>query len=136
MQVIREIIKFLPSGGSRGSGTDVMNKTLTTTDATATIIHAVPVAELQAVAITVRLCGMKSDATASYGSQGLSEARRAAAGNVTIVGTSVTTAREDSVGTPAISFVANATTQTVDIKCTGIAAETWYWEAHIEVTTV
>jgi len=136
MRVQKDIHNYMPDNGSSGFGTQKLSKRLSTTDATATNIYAVSVAVGEAVAITVRLVGKKSDATAAFGSQGLCEARRQSAGNVTIVGTAVTTAREDSAGTPAITFNANTSTQQLEVKCTGIAAETWLWEAHIEVTKV
>lgn len=136
MQVHRDIVQFISDTGGLEYGTQVFQKRLTTTDATVTPIWEVPIAELEAIAVTVRLLGKKSDATAAFGSQGLCEARRAAAGNVTVVGTAVTTAREDSAGTPAITFAADTTNQTLEIRCTGIAAETWQWEAFIQVTKV
>jgi len=136
MQVQRDMHVYVPDNGASGFGTMKFSKKLTTTDATATVIYAVSVAVGEAVGITVRLLGKKSDATAAFGSQGLAEARRQSAGNVTIVGTAVTTAREDSAGIPAITFVANTSTQQLEVKCTGIAAETWLWEAHIEVTKI
>lgn len=125
------------SSGSYATGTVKRNKTLVTSDATATVIDASPVIAVgQAVMIRGGVVGKKSDGTAAIDAQLSGSARRQSAGNVTLVGTPLVVAREDSSGTPAVTFVANTTTQQLEIKVAGIAAETWNWESNLEITVI
>lgn len=125
------------ASGSWAGGTCRRNKTLTTTDATATVIDASPVIAVgQAVMIRGGVVGKKSDGTAAFDAQVSGSMRRQSAGNVTAVGTPLVVAREDSAGTPAVTFVANTTTQQCEIKVAGIAAETWRWESSLEITVI
>lgn len=125
------------SSGSFSTGTVRRNKILTTSDATATVIDASPaIAVGQAVMIRGGVVGKKSDGTATIDAQVSGSARRQSAGNVTLVGTPLVVAREDSAGTPAVTFNANTTTQQLEVKCAGIAAETWQWESNLEITVI
>lgn len=125
------------ASGSFSTGTVTRNKTLTTTDATATVIDASPaIAVGQAVMIRGGVVGKKSDGTATIDAQVSGSARRQSAGNVTLVGTPLVVAREDSAGTPAVTFNANTTSQQLEIKVAGIAAETWQWESNLEITVI
>lgn len=134
---IRDDQVNMARSGSYGTGTVRRNKTLTTTDATATVIDASPVIAVgQAVMIRGGVVGKKSDGTAAIDVQVSGSARRQSAGNVTLVGTPLVVAREDSAGTPAVTFVANTSAQQLEIKCAGIAAETWNWESNLEITVI
>lgn len=136
MTVFRDGTIQKASSGSYGTGTIRRNKTISTSDATATVIDASPVVALaQAVMIRGGVVGKKSDGSAAIDAQVSGSARRQA-GNVTLVGTPLVVAREDSAGTPAVTFVANTTTQQLEIKVAGIAAETWQWESNLEITVI
>lgn len=136
-QELRGDIVNKGASGSYSTGTVRRNKTLSTADATATVIDASPVIAVgQAVMIRGGVVGKKSDGTACIDAQLSGSARRQSAGNVTLVGTPLVVAREDSAGTPAVTFVANTTSQQLEIKCAGIAAETWQWESNLEITVI
>lgn len=124
------------ANGSLGGGTVCHNFTATTTDATATVLRRIPVAELEGVMVRVHVVGKKADATAVCHVHQWAGFRRAAAGNVTLVGALQGTTLEDHAGTPAIALSANTTAQSVDLSVTGIAAETWKWEARVEYTKI
>jgi hypothetical protein len=124
-------------GHTSGNGTGEVKKQFSavTTDNTATVVYAHPVAELGAVNMTVRTLGLRSDATEAIRSTVNSGFRRAAAGNVTEIGSDTAIASaEDSSGTPTVTLVANTSNQTVDVTVTGESAKTFYWE--IAVTYV
>lgn len=135
--ILKDKIIFQPDTGSTKTGTEKYSKRMSTADATATVILSVPVAVGDAVLVHGTIVGKKSDATAAIMQFINGGARRQSAGNVALVGTpSVTIVQEDSGGTPAVTFVANTTAQTLEIKVAGIAAETWSWEGNFEVTKI
>lgn len=123
--------------GSQNGGSYTVNATVTTADGTATVILAVPCAEGEAVQIRGSVLGCLADESAALSSFICGGARRAAAGNVTAIGTPSVTSQEDhGSGTPAVTFNANTTSQELEIKVTGIAAEAWRWEGNFTVTKV
>lgn len=131
-----DLVQQAPSG-SYLTGTVRRNRTLQTTDATATVIDlSQTIAVGQTVMIRGGVVGKKSDGTAAIDAQVSGCARRQSAGNVTLVGTPLVVAREDSAGTPAVTFNANTTSQQLEIKVAGIAAETWQWESNLEFTVI
>lgn len=100
-----------------------------TTDATATVILAFPVAEGEAIKINAKVLGAQSDLSDAVAADVEIVARRAAAGNVTVVGTPGNRILESDADTN-VTIVANTTDQQVEIKVTGGASdETWNWEA-------
>lgn len=100
-----------------------------TADATATVVLSFPVAEGEAIKINAQVLGAQSDYSDAVGSDVEIVARRAASGNVTVVGTPGNRILESDADTN-VTIVANTTDQTVEIKVTGGAAdETWNWEA-------
>lgn len=106
---------------------------VTTTDATATTILSIPLAEGEAVMVCARVLMNRS--TAAEGAYFNVEAafRRASAGNVTQISTTgALVSKEDSSGSPSVAFNANTTSQTVELKVTGEAAKTFYWLANYE----
>lgn len=119
--------------GSIGRGLERGNLTLTTTDATATNVLSVPVAELQHVAIRVLASSAKSDYTDGLSGQIICGAHRPTAGNVETDGSANVVTVEDSAGSPLLSFAVNTSAQTAEVKLTGVAAETWKHEIHFEV---
>lgn len=132
-QTIRKDIQILKMH-TVGSGTGEVKKQFaaTTTDDTATVVYAHPVAELAGVNITVQTLGLKSDAAESIRSLINSGFMRAAAGNVTEVGSdSAIASAKTSSGTPTVTLIANTTNQTVDVTVTGEAAKTFYWEVAV-----
>lgn len=102
---------------------------LTTTNATATTLVRVPVAEGTAVTVSGFVTGMKEDASAALGASYRATARREDAGNVTLVGTGTVDSEEDSGSSPAVSIAVDTTSQELWVQVAGVAAETWYWRA-------
>jgi hypothetical protein len=123
-------------GSYNGGWVTMPPKKVTTTDATATEVANVPLAEGEAVVVRVIAVGSIADESAAAGGQIVGVFRRAAAGNVTQVGATQGTVVEDSAGTPAVAFAADTTNQTVDVRVTGIASETWRWEVGYEYLKV
>jgi len=106
----------------------------TTSGNTISTAASFPLDELQAMTLTAQVQGYKSDFTAGAWVTCKYGARRAAAGNITAIGSVVTdTLQEDSGGTPAITLDVDTTSQTMRLRVTGITAETWYWKAFITV---
>lgn len=120
---------FKPSGAK--TGWFELFGTVSTTDATTTQIAAVPVAELQGVHFVATLHGVQSDYSDQIVVNIEGGARRAAAGNVTLTGTTAVRILESSASTNA-TVTADTTNQTVDFNVVGIAAENWRWEIKIE----
>lgn len=106
---------------------------VTTTDATVTDIATIAVAELTAYTVTVRVIGTKSDYAASIGGTLTGTFRRATGGNVTAVGSVTAVLNEDSASAPTFTMAADTTNQTIDIRVTGVAAETWSWRVSYQV---
>lgn len=113
---------------------DFEKATLQTTDATATLVAGVSVAELQAVTIWVFATAAQDDATSSLSFFAMASFKRAAAGNVAINGTqwSGNTINPDAITTD-ITITANTTTQEAEIKCTGEAGTTYNWNVHYKI---
>lgn len=130
-------ISTQPSTGSLNGGTVRGAGKVTTTDATATVIYSTPaVAVGEAIIVKASVIGKKSDGTAAAVNFVWGGFRRQSAGNITLVGALTGTAQEDSAGTPVITIAVNTTAQTAEVKVTGIAAETWLWEAMVEYCKV
>jgi hypothetical protein len=124
------------ASGSYKDGISSFNAILTTTDATAAVIASIPVAIGDCLVIEVITVGMKSDATAGHAGRAIQGFRRQSAGNVTTVGTATITTIEDSASAPVVSFNANTTSQTAEIKVAGVASETWRWECNVRVIKI
>lgn len=107
--------------------------TVQTTDATATTIASADVAEDETVTLTATLTGAIADYSAAIGGTLMIVARRAAAGNVTLVGSVTADVQEDSGSSPTFTADVDTGTQTVRIRVTGVAAETWNWITTYEV---
>jgi hypothetical protein len=121
-----------PDGSYNGGCVEGADK-VATSDATATkIAESDVIAEGEAVIMSALVIGKKSGAVAAAGNRIWGVFRREAAGNVSAVGSSQGTTQEDHAGAPAISLAANTTTQKVEVRVAGIAAETWTWECKWE----
>ena len=107
--------------------------TVQTTDATVTTIASVAVAEDEAVTVTAAISGAIADYSAAIGGEVMIVARRAAAGNVTAVGSVTADVQEDSGSSPTFTADVDTGTQTVRIRVTGVAAETWNWRVSYQV---
>jgi hypothetical protein len=103
--------------------------TVQTPGNTATTIASVAVAEDEAVTVTGVVTGAIADYSASIGGTLMIAARRAAGGNVTLVGAATVDVQEDSANAPVFTADVDAGTQTVRLRVTGVAAETWNWRA-------
>lgn len=126
-------------GTSTFTGTVVQGSRLvkafaeTTTDATATVVYAHPLAELAGVKLKASAICVRS--TGAEGSRLETDSGfiRAAAGNVTILGTNTSTSGKVSTGTPTLTIVANTGNQTCDVVVTGEAAKTFNWRIVVEI---
>ncbi|TXH14434.1 MAG: hypothetical protein E6R03_09225 [Hyphomicrobiaceae bacterium] len=134
--ILKDPIITQPLAGANGDGTTHINAAVTTTDATVTVIASIPVAQLEGCTVEALVTGFKSDFTAGIFRHLACGFRRASAGNVTAIGAASGADVEDSAGTPAVTIAANTTAQTVELRVTGIVAETYKWEAHISYTKV
>lgn len=111
-------------------GYRLKKSTLQTTDATATVIQSIAVAEGEEWQIKVKVLAQKSDNTdrASYNFEGTFY--RLAAGNVTQIGTTVAV-DDESDATWDCDFVLNTTAQSIDITVTGKLATTINWKSEV-----
>ena len=107
-----------------------------TTDATATVVYAHPLAVLCGVKIKASAIMVKSDG--AEGSRLETDAGfiRATAGNVTIMGTNTSTSAKVSTGTPTLTIVANTGAQTCDVTVTGEVAKNFKWQVVVEIEEV
>lgn len=132
--VIKDVVRHQAAGGSLSTGTSKYEADpITTADATATVIVSIPVAELEAIGAVVSILGRKSDYSDATFCTTEFCASRASAGNVTVRGTSAIRVIESNASTN-VTVTANTSAQTVEVKVVGIIAESWKWEAHVEVT--
>lgn len=105
---------------------DTTTATVGTSDATATTLASIAVAEASLLTITGTFSGVKDDYSAAISGTFVAGVRRATAGDATLVGVTVTS-NEDSSGTPSFTVDADIGTESARLKVTGIAAETWNW---------
>lgn len=136
MAVFRDGVITAGTSGSHKDGSVHVNSYVTTTDATATVLFSVPLAQLEGVVIEGKVSGFKSDLTAGIFRHITCGFRRASGGNVTSLGTASGADVEDSAGTPAVALFADTTNQLACIRVTGIASETWKWEGHFTYTKI
>lgn len=123
---------LLASAGSYNGGCVRDVVTLSTADATATVVYSIPVAVGQAVGFRALIVGQKDDATSGLVSTVVAGARRQSAGNVTSLGSASIVTIEDNAAAPVATVNANTSAQTFELKLAGVAAETWHWEVQIE----
>lgn len=107
------------------SGQGFITANVVTADATPTTIASIPIAELQCKTLFGVIVGAQDDATEGCGGQLNITVRRAAAGNVTLVGS-----LNQNLNADAGSFTATADvgTQSILVTVTGVAAEDWNWQ--------
>ena len=136
MVAYRDTLITQGSSGSQADGTLHFNAVLETANATVTKIVGIPLAVLEAGVVEALVIGFKTDATAGIFRHICGGFRRAAAGNVTSIGTATGTDVEDSAAAPAVTIAANTTTQEIELRVAGVAAETYRWEAHVSFTKI
>lgn len=132
---IRENIVQLVSSGSLNGGRVSFNKTVSTTDNTATDLFQIPLSEGEAIVGQGMIVGCQDDETDAVSAHFEFCARRAAAGNVTLVGSPAVRILESNASTD-VSVNADTSAQTVDIRVTGITAENWRFEGSISYIKV
>lgn len=109
---------------------------LTTTDATATVIFTKACPVSTTLGVWVQVIGKKVGANADGIVSQKFQAVTNNAGTVAVVGTTGGSDVENASGTPAVTIVANDTADAIEVKVAGIAAETWAWVAKITVAQV
>jgi hypothetical protein len=105
-----------------------------TTDATMTTLQSFTVEENEIVSVDAVMSGGRDDESAGIGGRITATARRATAGNVTLVGSDVLL-YEDSASGPTFTVDVDTGTQTLRIRVTGVAAQNWRWKIHYRVMT-
>ena len=108
----------------------------TSTDATATVVHAESVAELAGCSIKVVALGVRSTGAEAFRCEYIHAFKRAAAGDITAVGSATNVTVEDSSGSPTVTIVANTGNQTADVTITPEAAKTFVWHVSVEVIKI
>lgn len=114
---------YPPSGGT---SEPVLDNTVQTTDATATQIATVIVAEEQVIYIDARIVGIRDDTNEACGGRIQGTYYRDLGGNVTLVGL-VSKIFEVSVLLTTLDIDIGLTATNVNVNVTGIAAQTWNW---------
>lgn len=110
--------------------------TVQTTDATVTDIATIALAEGDAITVRATITGAIADYSAALGVVLSATFRRATGGNVTLVGSVQGTVQEDSASAPTATLAADTGNQTIDIRVTGVAAQTWNWSVRYETLVV
>jgi len=123
--VLADTLAFKPATARTGS-IQCFGK-VATTDTTTTKVLSLNVAELEGIAFDLLLMGVQDDYTDQITARISGGARRAAAGNVTLTGTTTVTILESAAGTNA-TVTADTTNQNVDVNVVGITSENWKWE--------
>jgi hypothetical protein len=116
------------SGNAKAIGQQLSGKTVTTTDDTATVIDEIVLKDNTSYQITVSVVGQQDDYTdrATYIISGLFYR---AGGNATQQGSTVSIVSIESNGDCDCVFAVSGSS--VQIKVTGIIAETWNWKSNI-----
>lgn len=140
VSVANDEVALRAQGGRRYSGLTSQAKnagyiekqaTVLTTDATVTDLFTLALAEGEAVTIEVMMTGVRSTLAAAVGGVLRAVFRRAAAGSVTLVGAVDGTVQSDTGGAHTFTLAADTTAQTVDVRVTGAAGQSWAWLATV-----
>ncbi len=112
---------------------------VTTTDATPTVIYSVPLGQGRASFIQAKAVAIRSDFGAMQALDIQAGFRRATGGNVTKATTGSNKGFEISNGDftalePSINLIANTSSQTIDVQVTGKSANTIKW--YIELLSI
>jgi len=123
--------------GTPGTSTLTINSlgteaTVTTTDATPTVIFTQTLAASEAAYMEVRIIAAEADYSSAIGGGFSSTIRRAAAGGAACAGGPHGNILEDTAGMPDVDF--NATGNDIQVLVTGVAATTYNWRAFVRVT--
>jgi len=133
--VRRDITRTVALNGSHNGGSYPFGKSASTSDATTTALIVIPLLEGEACVFSGHIIGCQSDETDGATAHFEGGARRAASGNVTLIGTPAVRILESDAATN-FTVTANTTDQQVEINVIGIAAESWRWEGFVTVTKV
>lgn len=130
-QTLSAGVKFFKSHtGYARSGLNSKTYSVSTTDATATVIASVAVPSGWAIAMNFFVVGMQDDATDAFAATGVGAATNAA-GTTAAKGTPLYRIVESNAATD-VAFNANDTDDVYEIKVTGVAAENWAWTAYVD----
>lgn len=114
-----------------GSFLGLESRSLTTTDATATVIFTKSVPLSTTLGVWVLTVGKKVGANADGIVSFKYNACTNNATTVAAVGTTGGSDLENSSGAPAVTIVANDTADTIEVKVAGVASETWAWTSYV-----
>lgn len=123
------IENFIPNQGAGGdwTGAEALSgqNAVQTTDATVTTLAAIPIAQAQTITLSGTLTAAQSDHSNALGGNFTITARRASAGNVTLIGAAVVNVNTSSAAT--FTCDVDTGTQTIRVRVTGVAATTYNW---------
>lgn len=106
-------------------------KTLSTSDGTTTAMYSISVNEGESYTVKAQVIGQRQN-NDTAGNNVWGVFKRVNAGNVALVGSVQGTTQEDSSGSPAITWGANTTAQTIELQITGVSSQNWNWTAIID----
>lgn len=115
------------TAGYAGSEEHALQAGVQTTDATVTNLATVTINQGEMIAIQGLINGFRSTFAEAVSVRFFASARRATGGNVTLIGTPVTEALEDSTGIPNVQIDADTGTQTIRIRVQGETSKTFNW---------
>lgn len=102
-----------------------------TSDATATVVLSIPVAVGTVVGGTVTVIGKRAGAVDAIVSKSVFSAVNNG-GTTAVLATAINQVVENSAGAPALTVVANDTTDTVNVTVAGIAGQSYTWCGFVE----
>jgi hypothetical protein len=110
----------------------LINKTVTTTNASATtILQIANVGINSTFRISGEIAGRKSDFSAAYTCSFEALCRRGASGNLILVSSAIVNPMHDSVtGTPSASIA--VVSPHCNVSVTGVTGETWVWDVELK----
>jgi hypothetical protein len=107
-------------------------RTVTTTDATATEIWSREIPPNSVAHVIASVVGLRSDFAAAAGYTRFMSFRRTGTGAVTAIGTATTISQEDDAAWD-VTVTAGATTGEVAVNVVGVAATTISWTASVTI---
>lgn len=117
-----------------GSQFQIVTGAVSTADATVTKVLGVPVAQNHSAGLFCLVHGVQDDWSDALTAI-VTAAGTRTTGNVGVEGTASITIVESDAATN-ITFAANTTTQELEVRVTGVAAENWIWTAYCIYSTI
>lgn len=123
---------YRPVGGYNRKGLHVGTNSVTTTDATQTDILTFRVYDGESAAVSVEVIAQDDDAS-SYNWNGLKAGFYHTGGTLTQIDDLYHFPTYESNSSYNVDVVADTSNNTIDVRVTGVASETVYWTAKVEI---